>query len=222
MQRHYSRGTSLLFGSLAVIALMGTANAREPVQWYAGLSHADTHVEVWRGLGWEQAGVHDGLALRGGVRFTKHLALELGVLRASDLEWREYYALIPGLPHNYDIAATFNATSQQLSVVGILPFGRIWEGFLRGGIVNYHVSGHQTLTDAWNNASLAPRPIDRSGTSGLIGLGISAKVRQNWQVRIEFQTFGLANDFLAVRDGDAPTLDAFAVGVDYRFRRRER
>ena len=223
MQKHRSKGTSLLLGSLAVIALMGTANAREPVQWYTGLSHATTHVEVWRGLGWEvQPGIHDGLALRGGVRLAKHLALELGVLRAGDLDWHEYYALIPGLPHNYDTAATFNATSQQLSAVGMLPFGKIWEGFLGVGIVRYHASGRQTLTDAWTNASLAPRPIDRHGSDMSVRLGVGARVRQNWQIRVEFQTFGLATDFLAVPDRDGATLDALAVGVDYRFRRRER
>jgi len=222
MQRQRSKGTSQLFGSLAVIAFTGAANARQPVEWYAGLSHADTHVEVWRGIGWEQAQAHGGVAVRGGARLTKHFALELGVLRASDLEWREYYALIPGLPNNYDTSATFSATSQQLSVVGILPFGRVWEGFLRGGIVRYHASGYQTSTDAWTNASLAPRPIDRRGSAGSLGLGVSAKVRQNWQIRIEVQTSGLATDFLSVREGDAATLDAFEVGFDYRFPRRER
>ena len=221
MQRHRVRSRSRLLGLLAAGAVMGTANAREPMEWYAGLSAANTHVEVWHGLAWEQGQVHGGMAVRGGVHLTKHLGLELGLLRASNLEWQEHYALIPGLPHNYDTGATFNATSQQLSVVGILPFGKIWEGFLRGGIVRYHVSGRQTLTDAWNNASLAPRPIDRHDRNGAFGLGMSARVRQNWRVRVEFQSFGLATDFLAAPGRDTPTLDAFAVGVDYRFRRRE-
>jgi hypothetical protein len=222
MQTHRLRGIGRLSGALAATTLLGTANAREPTEWYAGLSHANTHIEVYRGLGWEQAQPHHGLAMRGGARLTQHLALELGVLRASNLEWREYYALIPGLPHNYDTTATFNATSQQLSVVGILPFGRIWEGFLRGGIVRYHVSGHQTLTDAWTNTSLAPRPIDRHDSNGSLALGIGARIQQNWQLRVEVQTIGLATDFLTVPGGDTPTLDAFAVGVDYRFRHRER
>jgi hypothetical protein len=222
MPTHRSRGSSLLIGGLAIGAILGTAHAAEPVQWYAGLSHANAHVEVWRGFGWEQAGVRDSLAVRGGVRLRKHLALELGLLSADDLEWHEYYAPISGLPHTYDAVATFDTSSQRLSVLGILPFGRIWEGFVGGGLVRYRVSGSLALRDAWNDAQLAPRSISRRGHDSSFGFGVSASVKQAWRIRVEFQTFGLATDFLAVPEGDWPTLDTFEVGVDYRFHRRVR
>ena len=206
--------------ALALAFAPGAAPAAETDGWYAGLSSSDTHVEVYRGLGWEAGGEQHGLSARGGLLVNDHFAVEFGAMHAANLQWSEYSATVPGLPTGADGHTTFDASALQVSAMGILPWGEIFDAYLKVGIAAYRASGHLTLV-SWNGSSLS-RSVHDSGTGHLLGLGLGATVTEKWHVSVEYQYYGIDGDFLGVPASDDPTIDSFSIGVDYRFGPRER
>jgi hypothetical protein len=224
-RRPSRRAATRLRGALtlgAACAATCPAQAAEPLEWYAGLSRTDNHVEVWRSYAWEQGAVRDGIGFRGGVRLREHLALEFGVLHTSDLEWHECCLSALNSLTFYDTRTSFDLLAEQVSVLGVWRFARIWDVFVKGGLVHYHADGAQTLFDGVSSAALQTRQISKSASDGAIGFGVGVDVGPNWHIRTEWQTFTVANDFLSVQYGDWSTLDTLALGVDYRFGRRPR
>jgi opacity protein-like surface antigen len=47
------------------------------------------------------------------------------------------------------------------------------------------------------------------------------RVSPKWRVRVEYQYFGFDRDFLIVRPDNDPSIDTFAIGVDYQLPRRK-
>jgi opacity protein-like surface antigen len=206
-------GFSLLAGALAVTPV----RAAEPKSWYIGASSADTHVEVFRGLGWETGGEEHGIALRGGWQINRRFAVELGALRAGDLQWTEWLANTPG---GLTAHTTFDTTALQVSGVVSFHWGPIVEAYLKAGLAQYHVDGRQVLDDLWTRAAQA-RDVSASGSDYLLGAGLAVEATPYWRVRIEYQYFGLDRDFLGVGNGDDPSIDTFSIGVDYQLGRRK-
>ena len=120
VHRYYSapplRARRLLAAGLAA----APAQAAEPKSWYVGASTDSTHVEVWRGFGWEVGGEERGLSVRGGWQFSEHFALEFAGLRAGDLFWTR----VPHrLPRGITAHTTFDVTALQVSAVGKRALG---------------------------------------------------------------------------------------------------
>src|SRR5688572_30628949 len=133
-----ARSSLLAAGAVAVTP----AHAGEPHSWYIGASTADTHVEVFRGLGWEPGGEEQGVALRGGWQINRRFAVELGALRAGDLQWTEWLATTPG---GLTAHTTFDTTALQVSAITSFHWGRTVEGFIKAGLAQYDVEGRQVL-----------------------------------------------------------------------------
>jgi opacity protein-like surface antigen len=206
-----------LTGSSALLCFLSLpAHAAEPNTWYVGASTNDSHVEVYRGLGWEPAGEERGFSLLGGWHVNRRFAVELGALRASDLEWTEYFAEIPGFLTAH---TTFDTTALQASGVVTFQWGNAVEAFLKAGLAEYRIDGRQVLDTLQSDAALT-RDVDASGFDYLLGAGIGFKATPKWRVRIEYQYFAIDRDFLGVRGGDDPSIDTFAIGIDYQLGRR--
>jgi opacity protein-like surface antigen len=203
--------------SALMIGLSLPAQAAEPKTWYVGASTNDTHVEVFRGLGWEPAGEERGFSLLGGWHVNRRFAVELGALRATDLEWTEYLAEIPGY---FTAHTTFDTTALQASGVVTFQWGKTVEAYLKVGLAQYRVDGRQVLDTLRTDAALT-RDVDASGSDYLLGAGLGIKATPKWRMRIEYQYFGIDRDFLGVRSGDDPSIDTFAIGLDYQLGRRE-
>ncbi|HSC16521.1 MAG TPA: outer membrane beta-barrel protein [Gammaproteobacteria bacterium] len=200
-------GTGLLAAGLA----LAPARAQEPQSWYVGASTGDTHVEVFRGLGWEVGGSEPGFTVRGGREFHRNFELELAGLRTTDLQWSEYFSNTPG----YLTAHTsFDVTALQANAVGKWHWGETFEGYVKTGLVQYQVSGRQVLDTLQTDAALT-RDVDASGMDYLLGLGLAIKASPKWRVRVEYQYFGLDRDFLGVGGGSDPSIDTFSIGLDY-------
>jgi len=210
----------LVVGAVLALAFAPcAATAADPPQWYAGLSSSDTHVEVFRGFGWEAGGERHGLSARGGLLVNDHFAVEFGAMHAGNLEWSEYSPSVPGSPTDGgEGRATFDASALQVSAMGILPWGEIFDAYLKVGIAAYRASG-QLMLVPWTGSSLS-RSVHESGTGHVLGLGLGATVTKNWHVIVEYQYYGIDGAFLGVPSSDDPTIDSFSIGVDYRFGRR--
>jgi opacity protein-like surface antigen len=182
--------------------------------WYIGASTDDTHVEVFRGLGWEMGGSERGFSVRGGWRFHRNFEVEFGGLRASDLQWSEYLSTVALAAHtSFDVAAL------TASAVGKVHMGKTFEGYLKVGLAFYDVAGGQVLDTLRSNAAIT-RDVDDSGSDYLLGGGIAIKASPKWRVRLEYQYFGIDRDFLGVGGGDDPSIDTFSIGLDYQLTAR--
>lgn len=207
-------GTGALLLSLA---LTRAAAAAEPGAWYVGATSDDTHVEVYRGLGWEVGGEERGFALIGGFKINRRFSVELAARRAANLQWTEYLAAFPDYLAGH---STFDATAIQASGVATFQWGKTVEAFLKVGLARYSMSGHQVL-DTLQAQAAATRDVHASGVDYLLGGGIAIKATPKWRVRFEYQFFGFDGDFLGVSGRDDPTIDTFALGIDYKIGRRE-
>jgi opacity protein-like surface antigen len=202
--------------TLTIAAAANTSQGVEPQAWYAGLSSDSTHVEVWRGAAWEAGGDEAGLSLRGGRRISRHFAVELAALQVNDLAWQEYFTPIPGLAGFYNNEVQFDTTALQASAMGVVPFGRAWEALFKGGLAYYRLSGEQTLANSYSNERLSQAVRD-DGVGYVLGLGLAVTAAPSWRVRFEYQFFSIDGDNLGIGNGDDPTIDTLAIGVDYRF-----
>jgi len=204
------RGTGLLAAGLA----LAPAQAQDPKNWYIGASTDDTHVEVFRGLGWQTGGSERGFSVRGGWQFHRNFEVELGGMRASDLQWSEYLSTIALAAHS-----TFDVTALQASAVGKVHLGQTFEAYVKAGMSLYDVGGRQVLDTLQTDAAFT-REVDASGSDYLLGGGIAIKASPKWRVRIEYQYFGIDRDFLGVGGGDDPSIDTFSIGLDYQLSSR--
>jgi opacity protein-like surface antigen len=186
--------------------------SQDPRSWYVGASTGDTTVEVYRGFGWEVSGSERGFTVRGGLQFHSNFELELAALRATDLQWSEYFSNTPGYLTAH---TTFDVSALQANAVGKWPWGQAFEGYLKAGLVQYRVDGRQVLDTLQTDAALT-RDVGDSGWDYLLGLGLAIEASPKVRVRVEYSYFGLDRDFLGVGGGDDPTIDSFAIGIDYR------
>lgn len=212
-----SLSCAALAGAGALALAVAAAEAAEPETWYVGASTDSTHVEVYRGFGWEPGGGERGLSLLGGWQVNRRFAVELAALRAGDLEWTEYLAEIPGYLTAH---TTFDTTALQTSGVVNFEWGSTVEAYLKVGLAHYRVDGRQVLDTLTTDAALM-RDVTADGSEYLLGAGLGIKATPKWRVRMEYQYFGLDRDFLGARAGDNPSIDTLAIGVDYRLGRRK-
>ena len=204
-------------GLLATGLFLAPAHAQDPMNWYVGAATTDTHVEVFRGLGWETSGSERGVSVRGGWLFHRNFEVELGALRASDLQWSEYFSSY----RDYLTAhTTFDVTALHASAIGKVHLGETFEGYVKAGIAQYQVDGQQVLDTLMTDAALT-RNVDASGSDYLLGAGLVIKASPKWRVRIEYQYFGLDRDFLGVAGSDDPSVDALSIGLDYSLPKRK-
>jgi opacity protein-like surface antigen len=200
--------------ALAAGLAAAPAAAQDPQNWYVGGSTDDTHVEVFRGLGWETGASERGFSVRGGWRLHRNFDLELSGMRATDLKWSEYMSTVALAAHT-----TFDVTALTASAVGKVHLGQTFELYGKAGLALYDAGGHQVL-DTLQERGASTRDVDTGGSGYLLGGGVAIKASPKWRVRVEYQWFEIDRDVLGVGQGDDPSIDTFSIGVDYQLNAR--
>jgi outer membrane protein with beta-barrel domain len=208
--------------AIAAVLVGGKASAQEP--WYTGVTLDNARISVARtgdAFSYDLGSSAFGYALRGGLRITKHIGVDFALQHTSDLEWTESSASVSGVPGLYDNHVTFDTNDLQASGVGILPFAKIWEAFVRVGIDFQRHRGQQVATSPLGSPLLA-RSISGDDITYVTGVGIGVTVEHDWHLRLEFQSLGLDESMIGVGDnGDAfAWVTNLAFGVERRFGRR--
>lgn len=212
----------------AVLAATGVAAAAaasaEERQWYAGAAVESASITVLRGNDvfsgdWDFGPSSSGYGVHGGLRLLKHLAVEGGVQRIRNVSWTEDVTAIPGVAGFYTSQVAFDAALDQVLVVGLLPFARIWEGYVKGGVGHYRFDGEQTLT-ALTGGPSPTRPVSKHGTSFPITFGVSVALAPSWRLAIEVSSITVDESFLGIPGGNSASLGGWLIGADYRFGRK--
>jgi opacity protein-like surface antigen len=217
---HAGRGRSVsLLIPMSMAAMLGVqrAWAESPLGFYAGGSIGASDVSVASDDGFfasHLTGEEDSLsALHFGYRVRRHLGAEFGYFETGPA-W-ERFAYPPQFNEVYRYAAELDVQVAQITVVGILPFARLWEAYAKGGVALSQADADQTLTRMSDGAALATGQVDSSHTGPVVGLGVGVSPTPAWHVRLEIQSFEVEGELLSVA---TPTsVDTWLFSFQYAF-----
>lgn len=221
--RHLAAVLVLGLAPLAASAQWDPPATREPVRgFYAGAGIGDAEPTGWEDdddyyyFSDSESGDSDtSLSVFAGYRFNRYLAAEVGWFDGGTMGWDQALVYVPDLLDVYNTDVDLEVTSVNASVLGILPFAGIWEGYLRGGVAFYDGSADQRLTPSFGGATIE-RSVDDSGTDLLFGIGIGVTLFGRAHLRLEYQSFLIDEDLLA-GGVDSTSVDTILLDVQYRF-----
>lgn len=157
--------------------------------------------------------------LLAGYRFTQYLAFESGYTEFGKVEYKSQAS------GNYPLeAGTFNSKIQSgtsgfsFAALGTLPLSRDWELFARGGVL-FATTKFRLMIDA-TGTRFIPVPGDfddsftKNTTDMFAGVGISRRVFEIYDLRLEYQRVFGAGD---ADSGGAGDLDTALLGLNVTF-----
>jgi hypothetical protein len=189
--------------------------------WYAGggigianvYSYSDTCYGCW---GDSDYGDSDfAYTFTGGYRFIPYFAIEASYLDSGTPEWDQDLVYVGDLNDIFNVDAKIDLTSYQVSVLGIFPFAKIWEVYLRGGMAFWDGDSEQILTRVSDN-EVTMRNIDESGADFLLGVGGGVTLGKRWHIRLDYVYFGIDDNLLALGSGGDAYSDIATLQVHYR------
>ena len=205
--------------AILMAAMFGAQRARaeSPLGFYAGGSIGASDVSVASDEGLFPSyltGEEDSVSeLHFGYRVRRHLGTELGYFGAEPA-W-ERFVYPPQFNEVYRYAAKLDVRVTQLTVVGILPFARLWEAYAKGGVAFSQADADQALTRMSDGTLLGTGRIDSSHTGPVIGVGVGASPVPAWHVRLELQSFEVEGELVSVA---SPTsIDTWLLSFQYSF-----
>lgn len=188
--------------------------------WYlgGGLAVNNVFTNEDNGLyGSSERGDSDtGFIVNGGYRFNRYFAAEFGYLDGGSPRF-ESISVVPDEPGPVFTDVVQQTEAWQASIVGILPFARIWEIYAKGGVAFWDATAQQVLTPLTGPPS-TERQVDRDGTDFLVGIGFGVSIRKHLHLRFEAQAFRTDDDLLVVGlDDREARFDSFTAELHWRF-----
>jgi opacity protein-like surface antigen len=152
-------------------------------------------------------------SLHTGYRFGPYLAVEIGYLDAGKPEWDDHNVFIPELNGFYSNHVKLDLQAAELSVLGILPFGGIWEAYVKAGGAYWWADADQRVVSNFDGSVLG-RKIDDDNLDFLFALGFGVSFSPQWHVRLEYQTFNIQDQLLNTNNNS--TLDSVLLELQFR------
>jgi hypothetical protein len=147
-----------------------------------------------------------------GYRVNRYLAAEFAYFD-STLEWQQSLVYLPVLNDVDNNFVDVDLSASQFSAAGILPFANIWEAYARGGFTYWQGDSSQVLVRV-SDSSLTRRDFDESGTSFFFAAGMAVSPKPAWQLRLEFQVFGVDRDVIGA--SGSTTVNTIMFGFQFR------
>lgn len=157
-----------------------------------------------------------GYSLQAGLRVHRFVALELGYLDTGSIGWDQDLVYMPEFNDFYNNHVDFSAKVTELSVLGILPFGDIWEIYLRLGAGFWDGESTQRLDQSFGTEVIT-RSVDDRGTDFLFGIGMGVTLADVFHIRMEFKSVGVDEDVLNAKD--STSIDTLTLEGQFRFGR---
>lgn len=216
------RWVALLFAALAV-PLAGLGEQAPLRGWYFGggpaLNNVFTNEDSDYGYGSSERGSSDtGFIINGGYRFNRYLAIEAGYIDGAEPRFQSI-AFGPGGNLLYETDITQQTEAIEASVIGILPFLKIWEVYIKTGIAAWDATARQRLTPfSGVGAPAIERTVERDGVDLLVGVGFGVTLWRHVHLRFEGQAFRTDDALLFVEGDDREArFDSFTAEVHWRF-----
>ncbi len=203
---------------LAPLVAGAQSDSRERVRgFYAGAGIGSAEPASWNNNYGDTESGDSGtsVALFAGYRFNRYLAAEMGWFDAGSLGFDQSLVYVPDLLDVYNTDIDLDVSAVSATALGILPFARIWEGYLRGGLAFYDASAQQRFTPSFGGETVGSS-VDDSGFDLLFGLGIGVTLFDRAHLRLEYQNLFIDKDLLATEE-DVAAVDTLFLDLQYRF-----
>jgi OOP family OmpA-OmpF porin len=155
------------------------------------------------------------LAVFGGYRFNRYIAVEGGYLNLGEVTYTGnatfrvgFFATAPGT-----VRVTAGAQGAYVSALGSLPITRFWEVYGRGGFLVEETEVEATATVVGVTASADE---STSGVDAILGVGTAFHAGKHVSIRVEYQRF-IAVDDDYEEDTAETNANVFNLGVVFRF-----
>lgn len=212
--------------TIVLIALLSPAAAwAEDGQirgWYLGggpaLNNVFTNEDIGLYGSSERGSSDTGFVVTGGYRINRYVAVEAAYVDGAAPRF-ESISIPAGNPNGIPVATDITQETEAIeaSVVGILPFLKIWEIYAKGGIASWDASSVQRLAPI-TGAPAVLREVEKDGVDFLVGVGFGVTVWRNAHLRFEVNAFRTDDELLAVSDDDREArFDSFAAEFHWRF-----
>ena len=174
----------------------------------------DDYCGLWGCAYYKEGDGGYGFTAHAGYRFLPYLAAELNYIDAGSIQWNQSNVLVEGYPGTFKAKATLDISAWELSVLGILPFARRWELYLRAGVGFWQGENDQRLVSRTTDTELRGQS-DGDGTDFVFGLGLGFAPTPSWLLRLEGQSLTIDGELLYT-NGDTG-LDSVLFEVQCRF-----
>jgi len=215
MIRRYTWGMAFALLTPAI-----AAHAAEGHSWYAGGGPALGNVFVVESYGLAESsdrGSSDtGFVLTAGYRWSRYLATEIGYLDGGSPTFHSIEPYPDAASPLYDARIRQDTTAFLVSLVGILPIGKRWEIYIRGGVAFWDAQSTQSLTSLVDGSTIDRRVNDKD-TDFMMAVGGGVDLTPRWHLRLDYQAFRTGNELLALSGNREARFDAFSVQLFRRF-----
>ena len=155
-----------------------------------------------------------GYTLHAGWRFHQYGALEVSYLDAGPIGWDQDLVYMPEFNDYYNNRIEYSAKVTQVAVLGILPFGEMFEVYAKLGAAFSEGESVQRLDQSFGD-QVVTRSVSDNGTDVAWGLGVGVTFAKVFHVRLGFESVGIDEDVLNTRNDT--TLDSFLLEGQFRF-----
>jgi hypothetical protein len=152
-----------------------------------------------------------GYTLHAGWRFHKYGALEVSYLDVGPIGWDQDLVYMPEFNGYYNNRIEYSARVTEVTLLGILPFGAVFEVYAKLGAAGESV---QRLDQSFGDG-LITRSVSDNGTDVAWGLGVGMTFAKVFHVRLGFESVGIDEDVLNTRNDT--TLDSLVLEGQFRF-----
>jgi opacity protein-like surface antigen len=209
---------------VALLVFPVLTNAQDMPQvkgWYAGGGIGYSNVRAIDSDDWfsdtNYGDADFAYAVTGGYRFMRYLALELSYVDSGEPEYDDNSVDLPKLGGIYDVDAELDIDSTQLAVLAILPLadGAV-EFFVKAGASFWDAKSDQFLRNRGNGPDIN-RTVDEDDVDFLFGFGAALNFNKNWHARVDFSTYSIDDDLLALENDYDASVESVTVQLHYRF-----
>jgi Outer membrane protein beta-barrel domain len=184
---------------------IGTVYAQDDDDWFTDTSYGDPD------LAW---------VVTGGYRFARYFALEASYFDLGTPDYDDNLVELREPDDIVDVDVDVDLTVTQLSAVGILPLrlGKKvkFESFFRGGAAFWDAESEQTLRSRTGGPTTR-QTIEEDDLNFVFGFGGGLTFGDHWHLRLDYSSFAIEDDLLALGKDDDAYGDTTTLQLHYRF-----
>ena len=174
----------------------------------------DDYCGLWGCAYYKEGDGAYGFTAHAGYRFWPYLAAEVNYIDPGSIQWSQSNVLVEGYPGTFKAKATLDISAWEFSVLGILPFAKRWELYLRAGVGLWQGENDQLLVSNATGTQLRGRN-DADGTDFAFGVGLGFAPIPSWLLRLEGQSLTIDGDLLYTKKDTG--FDSVLFELQYRF-----
>lgn len=219
----------LMVGILLLGAMQANSQTptREPIHgWYAGaglgigtLYSQEDDDDDWS-VDTDYGDPDLAWVVTGGYRFARYFALEASYFDLGSPDYDDNKVRLRDPDDTVDVDVDVDLTVAQLSAVGILPLtigeNLKLEFFFRGGAAFWDAESEQKLRSRTGGPTTR-RKIDENDVNFVFGFGGGLTFRDYWHLRLDYSSFAIEDDLLALGKDDDAYADTVTLQLHYRF-----